>query len=61
MTDVDAIMTIECDENATEEDIVAAFQQLINSGAVWNLQGSYHRAALGLIKQGLCTGANEDA
>lgn len=54
MTDLDAIITIECDDSATEQDIIAAFQHLIDSGVVWRLQGSYGRAAQGLIEAGLC-------
>lgn len=38
-----------------EEETVKLFQDLINSGVVWHLQGSYGRAAKALIEQGLCT------
>ena len=37
-----------------EEDIVTFFQDMIDSGVVWQLQGSYHRAANALIKAGKC-------
>ena len=60
MTDLEAIDTIECDINATEHQIVAAYQHLIDSGLVWQLQGSYGRTAHHLIKAGLCTGVNEN-
>jgi len=38
-----------------EEEIIAGFQELINSGLVWQLQGSYGRMAERLIAAGLCT------
>jgi hypothetical protein len=50
---VDAIMTIECDEDASEEDEIRALQRLINSGT-WGLQGSYGRAMIGAIEAGVC-------
>lgn len=54
MEDIDAIMTIECDDSATEEQVVAAYQHLIDTGTVWSLQGSYGRTANALIEHGLC-------
>lgn len=39
----------------TEEEIVNGFQELIDSGVVWQLQGYYGRTAAALIKAGLCT------
>lgn len=55
MTDLDAIMTIEGDdEDADEARTIEAWQQLINSGAVWHLQGFYGRTASRLIDAGLC-------
>ena len=38
-----------------EEEVLDLFQVLINSGQVWNLQGSYGRTARDLINAGLCT------
>jgi hypothetical protein len=61
MTTFDAIMTIECDDTATDHEIINAFQYLIDTGAVWTLQGWYGRTAHRLIQQGLCTGAYADA
>ena len=37
-----------------EEEIVAAFQHLINTGAAWTLQGFYGRTAGQLIELGVC-------
>ena len=37
-----------------EEDVIDAFQFLINSGAAWTLQGFYGRNAAALLEQGLC-------
>ena len=37
------------------EEIIELFQELINDGSAWSLQGSYGRAALRLIEQGYCS------
>ena len=55
MSDLEAIQTIEDDADKTDEDVYAAFQQLINSGTVWVLQGWYGRTALTLIEAGECS------
>lgn len=39
----------------TEEETIEFFQQLINTGLVWRLQGSYGRMAHNLIEAGVCT------
>lgn len=36
-----------------EDETVELFQQLVNSGLVWQLQGSYGRTAMDLINAGL--------
>ena len=38
----------------TEELMISAWQYLIDSGAVWQLQGSYVRMAVNLIEGGVC-------
>lgn len=37
-----------------EDEIVTFFQYLIDTGIIWNLQGSYGRTAIDLINEGLC-------
>jgi hypothetical protein len=43
----------------TFEEVIIGFQHLIDSGTVWQLQGSYGRIAASLLDQGLCTKAGE--
>ena len=54
----DAICVIELGEG-TEQDQIAAWQYLINTGVVWQLQGMYGRTAAYLIDEGLCTEPSE--
>jgi hypothetical protein len=53
MDQVDAIMALESGE-LNDEQIVALFQDLIDSGLAWRLQGSYGRMAKRLIDDGYC-------
>lgn len=39
-------------EDATEEEILACYQSLVNSGDAWRLEGSVGRAAMDLIERG---------
>ena len=50
---VEDIMCFE-DGAMDEEETIVFFQKLIDSGMAWRLQGSYGRAAMSLIEQGLC-------
>jgi hypothetical protein len=43
---------IEADD---EEQVLAAWQHLIDTGLAWRLQGSFGRMANHLIEQGLCS------
>ena len=52
--DVSKIMAYESDE-MTQEEIIEFFQELIDTGAAWQLQGHYGRVAKSLIDAGLCT------
>lgn len=50
---VDAIMDIECG-GITEERLIECYQHLIDTGVVWELQGSHGRMATHLIMEGYC-------
>jgi hypothetical protein len=52
-----AIDIIEGIEDASFEEQISAWQQLVNTGLVWQLQGWYGRTAKQLIEQGLITPA----
>ena len=46
----------------SEEQVIEAWQHLINTGLAWTLQGWFGRTAMSLIEQGICTNPrNEQA
>lgn len=53
---IDAVSSIIAFEQGEldEEDTIALFQHLINTGEVWSLQGHYGRTASDMIEAGLC-------
>jgi hypothetical protein len=56
MDTLNAIMIIEGQQSETYEDqIIDAWQHLIDSAVVWRLQGSYGRYAQALIENGICS------
>ena len=49
-------------EAESEEQVIEAWQTLINTGMAWKLQGWFGRTAMSLIEQGICTNPrNEQA
>ena len=42
-------------EDASEEEVLAGYQELVNSGAAWRLEGSVGRQAMSMIEAGLIT------
>jgi hypothetical protein len=56
MVSIDQIMKYENGEmERGGEEEIAMFQEMINDGSAWQLQGSYGRVAMALIETGLCT------
>lgn len=51
---IDKIIQYEQD-GLNEDDTIALFQELVDSGLAWQLQGHYGRVAEALIEQGLVT------
>ena len=51
-----ATMIAEGVEEADEDQVVAAWQTLIDTGLAWQLQGWFGRQADALIEKGICTG-----
>jgi hypothetical protein len=48
-----AMLVVEGVEDASIEEQLSAWQQLVNTGTIWHLQGWYGRTAKLLIEQGL--------
>jgi hypothetical protein len=51
---VDKVIAWETGEMESKEEVIAFFQELIDTGMAWTLQGSYGRTANALIEQGYC-------
>lgn len=56
MDQLDKMMAFEAGE-LDEDGVIELFQDLINSGLAWKLQGFYGRTAAALIENGYCTAA----
>jgi hypothetical protein len=55
---MDIVSKIVAYENGelSDKDTIALFQELVNNGMAWKLQGHYGRVATALINDGLVTG-----
>ena len=53
-----SIIRYENGEMDSKREIVELFQELINTGMAWKLQGHYGRTAAFLIQEGLCMHAS---
>lgn len=51
---IDKIIAYESGE-LSDKETIALFQELIDNGQAWTLQGHYGRTAQGLIDAGYCT------
>lgn len=54
MPNIDALIDFE-HGMLTEEEIIELFQELVDTGLAWELQGSYGRTARDLIESGSVT------
>lgn len=52
-----AVMLCEGVEEGTEEEILAAWQFLVDTGLAWKLQGCFGRTARDLIEAGIISPA----
>lgn len=53
MDRVDKIIAFEQGQ-LNDDEIIDLFQEMIDDGSVWSLQGTYGRAATSLINNGYC-------
>jgi hypothetical protein len=55
MENFEAVMLAEgVEEASSEEELISAWQHLIDTGLAWNLQGWFGRTAKHLITEGIC-------
>ena len=47
------------EEAESEEQVIEAWQYLINTGLAWTLQGWFGRTAMDLIENGICEEAKQ--
>ena len=48
------------EEADSEDQVIEAWQHLVDTGLAWTLQGSFGRTAQALIEQGITEGANSN-
>ena len=60
MNTFDAVMIAEGVHDSEDSQYVEAWQHLIDTGVVWQLQGWFGRQANILIENGTCTTAEEN-
>jgi hypothetical protein len=58
MDNFTAVMIAERIEDASPDEQIEAWQTLVDTGLVWQLQGWYGRTANQLIQQGIIKGAS---
>lgn len=61
MDSIDKIMAYESGLLTTEEEIIEFFQDLVDTGLAWKLQGHYGRTARELIDLGYVTSGENHA
>ena len=55
MENFEAVMLAEgVEEASSEEELINAWQHLIDTGLAWSLQGWFGRTATDLISEGIC-------
>lgn len=60
MSNYDAVGIVEGFVEAdSEEQIIEAWQHLIDTGMAWSLQGWFGRTAMQLMEEGICTPPKE--
>ena len=61
LTSYRAVALAEGFEEGTEEQVLEAWQYLVDTGLAWSLQGSFGRQAKALIDAGLISAPDADA